>query len=101
MFIERRIVSAIKKQKEEGVTRKLVGFEMVDKGIARHGHPINDANGNTIGVVTSGTQAPTVGKAIGMGYVAKPFATEGMEIYVNIRDKNLKARVVKMPFINK
>jgi aminomethyltransferase len=93
--------AAIKKQKEEGVTRKLVGFEMVDKGIARHSHPINDANGNAIGIVTSGTQAPTAGKAIGMGYVAKAFAAEGMEIYVNIRDKNLKAKVVKMPFINK
>lgn len=89
----------LKKQKEEGVTRKLVGFEMIDKGIARHHHQINDANGNEIGYVTSGTQAPTVNKAIGMGYVKKEFATEGMEIYINIRDKNLKAKVVKMPFL--
>jgi aminomethyltransferase len=90
---------SLKAQKEAGVTRKLVGFEMTDKGIARHGYAINNSSGQTIGYVTSGTQAPTVGKAIGMGYVAKQFADPGMEIYIQVRDKNLKAMVTKLPFI--
>ncbi|MBL7727274.1 MAG: glycine cleavage system aminomethyltransferase GcvT [Dinghuibacter sp.] len=85
-------------QKAEGVTRKLVGFEMIDKGIPRNHYPINDASGNEIGYVTSGTQSPSLGKAIGMGYVQKAFATEDTEIYIAIRDKQLKAKVVKMPF---
>lgn len=85
-------------QKAEGVTRKLVGFEMIDKGIPRNHYPINDASGNEIGYVTSGTQSPSLGKAIGMGYVQKALATEDTEIYIAIRDKQLKAKVVKMPF---
>ena len=86
------------KQKEEGVTRKLVGFEMVDKGIPRHHYEICDAEGNAIGYVTSGTQSPTLGKAIGMGYVANAFASIDSEIFIKVRDKQLRAKVVKVPF---
>ncbi|MDI9320674.1 MAG: glycine cleavage system aminomethyltransferase GcvT [Phycisphaerales bacterium] len=86
-------------QKANGVTRKLVGFEMIDKGIPRHDYRIVDANNNDIGVVTSGTQAPSLGKAIGMAYVAKEYCAEGSEIFVQVRDKALKAVVVKMPFV--
>ena len=93
--------AALKKQKEEGVKRKLVAFEMIDRGIARHGYPIQDANGNKIGEVTSGTQSPSLQKAIGMGYVTTDFSKEGSEIYINIRDKGLKASVVKLPFYKK
>ncbi len=85
-------------QKVAGVSKKLVGFEMVDKGIARHDHAIQDASGNTIGKVTSGTQSPTLGKAIGMGYVNKEFSAIGSEIFINIRNTAIKAKVVKMPF---
>jgi aminomethyltransferase len=86
-------------QKAAGVTRKLVGFEMVDKGIPRHDYKIVDANNNEIGIVTSGTQSPSLGKAIGMGYVKKEDASEGSEIYIQVRDKALKAVVTKMPFV--
>ncbi len=72
---------------------------MIDKGIPRHGYKINDADGNEIGYVTSGTQAPTLGKAIAVAYVAKGFAAEGSEVFVVVRDKPLKAQVVKMPFL--
>lgn len=85
-------------QKQEGVSRKLVGFEMVDRGIPRHDYEITDADGNAIGKVTSGTQAPSLQKAIGLGYVAKEFSKEGTEIYIGIRDNKIKARVVKFPF---
>ncbi len=85
-------------QKTNGVTKQLVGFEMIDKGIARHDYPIADTTGRTIGRVTSGTQSPTLGKAIGMGYVEKPFATIGTEIAVMVRNNALKAKVVKIPF---
>jgi len=93
--------AAIEKQKTEGVTKKLVGFEMIDRGIPRHDYLIADANGNTIGKVTSGTQSPTLNKAIGMGYVAKDFAKADTEIYIMIRDKAIKAKVCKMPFLKK
>jgi aminomethyltransferase len=86
-------------QKAAGITRKLVGFEMIDKGIPRHDYKIVDANNNEIGIVTSGTQGPSLGKAIGMGYVAKEFSNEGSEIFIAVRDKALKATVVKMPFL--
>lgn len=85
-------------QKEQGLTRKLVGFEMIDRGIPRHGYVLKDAANNTIGVVTSGTQAPSLGKAIGMGYVATGHHLLDHEIYVEVRGKLLKAKVVKMPF---
>lgn len=93
--------AALKKQKEDGVTRKLVAFEMIDRGIPRHGYPIQDANGNVIGEVTSGTQSPSLQKAIGMGYVTTANSKEGSEIYINVRDKGLKASVVKLPFYKK
>ncbi|MBN1198029.1 MAG: glycine cleavage system aminomethyltransferase GcvT [Bacteroidales bacterium] len=89
---------ALLKQKKEGVSRKLIGFEMIDKGIPRHDYEILDAFGKTIGVVTSGTMGPAVKKAIGMGYVPVAYAHEGDELFIKIRDKALKAKVVKFPF---
>ncbi|WP_028295905.1 glycine cleavage system aminomethyltransferase GcvT [Olivibacter sitiensis] len=89
----------LKKQKEQGVERKLVGFEMIDRGIPRHGYKIVDAEGNEIGVVTSGTQSPTLQKSIGLGYVKTAFAKEGTEIYIDIRNKPVKASVSKPPFV--
>jgi aminomethyltransferase len=91
----------LKAQKEAGVSRKLVGFEMVDRGIPRHDYEIVDADGNSIGIVTSGTQAPSLGIAIGMGYVTVPYSTPDSEIYIRIRNKDIKAKVVKMPFYKK
>jgi aminomethyltransferase len=93
--------AAIEKHKTEGVSRKLVGFEMIDRGIPRHDYPIADANGTIIGKVTSGTQSPTLNKAIGMGYVNKDFAKADTEIYIMIRDKAIKAKVCKIPFLKK
>lgn len=89
----------LEKQKAAGVTRKLVGFVMVDKGIPRHGYEIKDANGNKIGYVTSGTQSPTLQQAIGMGYVEAAYAAPDSEIYIAVRDKLLKAQVTKFPFV--
>lgn len=86
------------KQKAEGVERKLVGFEMIEKGIPRHGYEIKDYTGATVGHVTSGTQSPSLGKAIGMGYVLTSCAAIDSEIFVKVRDKLLQARVVKIPF---
>ncbi len=86
-------------QKEKGVSKKLVGFEMIDRGIPRHDYPIADAAGNTIGKVTSGTQSPTMNKAIGMGYVPTAFSKADSEIFIIIRDKAIKAKVVKIPFL--
>lgn len=94
-FIDRDVLLA---QKQNGVTRKLVGFEMIDKGIPRHGYEIVDADGNVIGEVTSGTQSPSLKKAIGMGYVPTALSKAGSEIYISIRDKKLLAKVVKLPF---
>ncbi len=85
--------------KENGVSRKLVGFEMIDRGIPRQHYRICDSEGNTIGEVTSGTQSPSLGKAIGMGYVSKEFSKPGMELFIEIRDKQLKAEVKKVPFL--
>ena len=93
--------TAIEKQKTEGVTKKLVGFEMIDRGIPRHDYQIADATGNIIGKVTSGTQSPTLNKALGMGYVNKDFAKSDTEIFILIRDKAIKAKVCKMPFLKK
>ena len=87
------------KQKSEGVTRKLVGLEMIDRGIPRHDYKIKDAQGNEIGKVTSGTQSPSLQKAIGLGYVSTAFATLDCEIYIDVRDKLLRAKVVKVPFL--
>ncbi len=89
----------LKAQKEAGVKRKLVGFEMVDRGIPRHDHPIVDADGTVIGKVTSGTQSPSLNKAIGMGYVPVEMAAEGTELLIDVRGRHLKAKVVKPPFL--
>lgn len=89
---------ALLAQKEAGVKNKLVGFEMIDRGIPRHDYEIVDEAGNIIGKVTSGTQSPSLQKAIGMGYVAKEFSKEGSEIYIQIRNNKIKAKVVKFPF---
>ncbi|SKC78254.1 glycine cleavage system aminomethyltransferase GcvT [Ohtaekwangia koreensis] len=91
--------AAIKKQKEEGVSKKLVGFKMIDKGIPRHDYSIKDAAGNVIGKVTSGTMSPVLGIGIGLGYVTPSLATPGSEIFIDIRGRALKAEVSKMPLI--
>lgn len=88
----------LKKQKEAGVSRKLIGFEMIDRGIPRHDYRILDAQGNVIGKVTSGTQGPSVKKAIGLGYVTTEFSAPDSEIYIEIREKGVLAKVVKPPF---
>ncbi len=90
--------AALKAQKEQGVKKKLVGFKMIDKGIPRHGYEITDAQGNVIGVVTSGTQSPSLQIAIGMGYVRTESSKPESEIFIKIRDKLIKAVVVKTPF---
>jgi aminomethyltransferase len=87
------------KQKADGVSQKLVGFEMLERGIARHDHEIKDFDGNIIGKVTSGTQSPSLGKAVGMGYVSSKYAAIDSEIFISIRNTLLKAKVVKMPFV--
>ena len=88
-------------QKEVGVNKKLVGFEMIDRGIPRHGYEIADLEGNIIGRVTSGTNSPTTGKNIGMGYVPVALAAEGSLFAVVIREKHIKAQVVKLPFVKR
>ena len=88
----------LERQKTEGIERKLVGFEMQEKGIPRHGYEIKDFSDMNIGVVTSGTQSPSLGKAIGMGYVRRVFASLDTTIYIKVRDKLLEAKVVKIPF---
>ena len=88
----------IQKQKAEGLQRKLVGIEMVEKGIPRHGYEIKDHMGATIGVITSGTQSPSLNKAVAMGYVATNYSQIDTQVYVKVRDKLLIAKVVKMPF---
>ncbi|ULQ51822.1 glycine cleavage system aminomethyltransferase GcvT [Flavihumibacter fluvii] len=94
-FIARPIIEA---EKATGISRKLIGFEMIDKGIPRHDYAITDAEGNLIGKVTSGTQAPSLQKAIGLGYVTIEHADIDSEIFIAVRDKKLKAKVVKLPF---
>ncbi len=91
----------LKKQKEEGITRKLVAFEMVDRGIPRHGYEVYDSENQKIGIVTSGTMSPSMKIAIGLGYVAMGHSSLDSEIYVSIRDKKVKAKVVKLPFYKK
>jgi len=92
---------AIKADKENGVATKLIGFELIERGIPRHDYEIVDAEGTVIGHVTSGTQSPSLGKGIGMGYVNKEFAKEGSEIFIRIRKNDVKAQVVKTPFYKK
>jgi len=86
-------------QKQSGVARQLRGFEMIDRGIPRHGYEIVDANDNVIGEVTSGTMSPILQKGIGMGYIKTDSYGIGSEIFIKIRNKNLKAQIVKMPFV--
>ena len=88
----------LEKQKEDGVQRKLVGFEMIDKGIPRHDYEIKDLSGMLIGKVTSGTQSPSLGKAIGLGYVRTAYSNIDNKILIKVRDKLLHAKVVKLPF---
>lgn len=94
-FIDR---SRLEEQKANGVNRKLVAFEMIDRGIPRQHYQIVDAEGNEIGEVTSGTMSPSLSKAIGMGYVKVPHHKLGSEIFIAVRNKQLKAEVVKLPF---
>ena len=89
----------LKEQKENGVSQKLIGFEMIDRGIPRHDYQIQDEQGNVIGRVTSGTQSPTLKKSIGLGYINTSFAKEGTEIYIAIRNQQIKAVVKKPPFV--
>ncbi len=89
----------IKAQKEAGVKRKLVGFKMIDKGIPRHDYPIKDAAGNVIGKVTSGTQSPVLSIGIGLGYVTSEHSAVGSEIFIEVRGKQLKAIVCKLPLV--
>ncbi|HEY0742210.1 MAG TPA: glycine cleavage system aminomethyltransferase GcvT [Chryseosolibacter sp.] len=89
----------LKKQKEEGVKRKLVGFKMIDKGIPRHDYQIKDASGNVIGKVTSGTMSPMMSVGIGLGYVTAENGAVGTEIFIDVRGKSLKAQVAKLPLI--
>jgi aminomethyltransferase len=90
--------AALTAQRAAGVPRLLRGLEMIDRGIARHGYTLHDAEGAPIGVVTSGTQAPFVNKAIAMAYVDKPHTEPGAFVFVDVRGKKLKARVTKLPF---
>lgn len=87
------------KQKEEGVTKKLVGFEMQERAIPRHGYELEDAEGNKIGMVTSGTMSPMKNIGIGLAYVDKPHFKIGTDIFVKIRNKSVPAKVVKLPFV--
>ena len=90
--------SFFENQKAAGLTKKLVGFEMIDRGIPRHDYLIKNEAGDVIGKVTSGTQAPSLQKAVGLGYVATAHAATGSEIYIDIRNTMVKAKVVKFPF---
>lgn len=92
---------ALKKQKEEGVKRKLVGFELTERGVPRHDYEIVDKDGNVIGIVTSGTMSPSLNKGIGLGYVPVEFAAPDSGIYIRIRKNDIPATVVKLPFYKK
>ncbi len=92
---------ALKKQKEEGVTRKLVAFELTERGIPRHDYEITNKEGNVIGIVTSGTMSPSLGKGIGLGYVPVAYAPVDSDIYIRIRKNDVPAKVVKLPFYKK
>ena len=91
----------LKKQKENGVSKKLVGFEMIEKGIPRHDYEITDADGNIIGKVTSGTMSPSLKKGIGMGYISINFSNIDSLIFIKIRNSAVKAKVVSLPFYQK
>jgi len=91
--------SFAEKLKNEGVQNKLVGFELTERGIPRQGYEIADASGNIIGRVTSGTQSPSLGKAIGLGYVKTEFSAADTPVFIRIREKDIPAKVVKTPFL--
>jgi len=97
-FIDRDLLLS---QKKNGVARKLVGFEMLEKAIPRHGYMILDDKGQEIGIVTSGTMSPSLKIGIGMGYVKTDLAEPGKEVFINIRNKNISAKIVKLPFYSK
>ena len=88
----------LQKQKEAGITKRLVGFELIDRGVPRQGYDVVNQEGEKIGNVTSGTMAPSLKKAIGLAYVPKDMTTPGTEIYIAVRKKQLKAKVVSLPF---
>ncbi|MDQ4141204.1 MAG: glycine cleavage system aminomethyltransferase GcvT [Bacteroidota bacterium] len=91
--------SHLREQKEKGVARKLIGFEMQEQGIPRAHYEIVNQAGEKIGEVTSGTQSPTLGRGIGLGYVSTEYCQPDQEIYIKVRNKTLKAKVVKLPFV--
>ncbi|MDR1091191.1 MAG: glycine cleavage system aminomethyltransferase GcvT [Prevotella sp.] len=88
----------LEKQKKDGVSRKLAGFQMQEKGIPRHGYDIVNDNGDKIGIVTSGTISPTAKIGVGLGYVKPEYATSGTPVFIKVREKSLRAEVVKPPF---
>jgi len=89
----------LKTQKEGGASKKLVGLEIIDKGIARKDYPITNADGKEIGIVTSGTMSPSLNKAIAMAYVSKELTKIGSEVYIQVRKKKIRAVVVDLPFL--
>lgn len=91
----------LKTQKEAGVSKKLVGFEMQERAVPRHDYEIVDADGNVIGIVTSGTMSPSMNKGIGLGYVSTEFSGVDSDIYIRIRKNDVPAKVVKLPFYKK
>ncbi len=89
----------LKEQKEKGLERKLVGFELLERGIPRHDHPVLDADGKVVGKVTSGTMSPSLQKPIGLAYVPVGMSAVGSDLWIDIRGKGVKGRVVKLPFL--
>jgi aminomethyltransferase len=100
LYTEFPSVCFLRKQKEEGITKRLIAFELIDRGIPRKDYQILSEERNIIGRVTSGTMSPTLMKAIGMGYVAKEYSKVDTEIYISIRTKKIKAKVVRLPFVS-
>jgi aminomethyltransferase len=94
-FIDRKFMEDLK---ANGVTRRIAGFELIDRGIPRNGYEVCDAEGNVIGEVRSGTFGPSVNKGIGTALIKKEFAKSGTEIFIKVRNRLLKAVTVKMPF---
>ena len=88
----------LKAQKETGITKKLVAFELTERGIPRHDYAIVDVEGKQIGVVTSGTMSPSLSKGIGMGYVPKEISKSGNKIFIQVRKKQIPATIIKLPF---
>ena len=89
----------LRSQKEQGPFKRLIGIELIDKGIARNGYQIIDLDGNDIGLITSGTMSPTLSRAIAMGYIQKDFSNLGTKFFVKRRNKLMKAKVVSLPFV--